>query len=187
MPTGQSTYFNDLDSYNRYIWFDSGANVFHLFVGQCTWYCWSKAKAKALAYPERNINWSSLPTSNAYDWFSDAQDNGYETGSTPKKDSIAVWGGSRGHVAFVETWDGTTICYSEANIRDAGIDANDNCIRVDSSVWSTIEPIVANVNNILGTSITVYNGGGKDGYFHEKSQSVFEAKQSNFLGYIYLN
>ncbi len=195
MPTGQSTYFNDCITYNgypnKYIYWDNvnpfrGVNC----LGQCTWYSWSKAQAKAFAYPSRNLQSYLLPTSHAYKWYSQAAANGLTvSATTPKKDSIAVWGNynnNLGHVAYVEDWDGTNICYSEANVRDPGIPANDNCIRVDSSVYTTIESFVAYMNSTLGTYVTVYSG-GYDGLFHTKTKSNFESKQSLFLGYIYLN
>ena len=51
MPTGQSTLFNDP------IYFDASKNPFvPTYIGQCTWYCWSKAHSKAAGYPDRNLD-----------------------------------------------------------------------------------------------------------------------------------
>ena len=79
----------------------------------CTGYCYGR-------YMEsRGITSCNLPTCNAKDWYSVAQNRGFNCSQTPTVGSIAVFGGTQyGHVAFVE-----------------GIDANGNLL-VSESNWS---------------------------------------------------
>ena len=177
MPTGQSTYFDNPIYFNTANPFRAGG-----YIGQCTWYCWSKANAKAEAYPDRNLDTSYIPTSSAYKWYNEVSSS--HKGSTPKNDCIAVWEGptgeKNGHVAYVETWDGKTVCYSEANWNSSR--NTSNTIQVPSSVYNTIR------NNVqtLAPFVTVKSG-GTDGKFKENTLSDFENRKPNFLGYIYLN
>ena len=60
----------------------------------CTWYAWKMAYEKAgVTLP----GWG-----NAKEWYSDAKRAGYSVGTTPKANSIIVWGGwtSYGHVGL---------------------------------------------------------------------------------------
>ncbi len=69
----------------------------------CTWYAWKMAYEKAgITLP----GWG-----NAKDWYNDARNSGYTVGTTPKANSIIVWGGwtSYGHVGYVESVDGNTL------------------------------------------------------------------------------
>ena len=81
----------------------------------CTWYAWKMAYEKAgVTLP----GWG-----NAKEWYSDAKRTGYSVGTTPKANSIIVWGGwtSYGHVGYVErvsgntlyVWDSTGPCIDE--------------------------------------------------------------------------
>ena len=81
----------------------------------CTWYAWKMAYEKAgVTLP----GWG-----NAKEWYSDAKNAGYSVGTTPKANSIIVWGGwtSYGHVGYVEkvsgntlyVWDSTGPCIDE--------------------------------------------------------------------------
>ena len=81
----------------------------------CTWYAWKMAYEKAgVTLP----GWG-----NAKEWYSDAKRAGYSVGTTPKANSIIVWGGwtSYGHVGYVErvsgntlyVWDSTGPCIDE--------------------------------------------------------------------------
>ena len=81
----------------------------------CTWYAWKMAYEKAgVTLP----GWG-----NAKEWYSDAKNAGYSVGTTPKTNSIIVWGGwtSYGHVGYVEkisgntlyVWDSTGPCIDE--------------------------------------------------------------------------
>ena len=83
----------------------------------CTWYAWKMAYEKAgVTLP----GWG-----NAKEWYSDAKNAGYSVGTTPKANSIIVWGGwtSYGHVGYVEkisgntlyVWDSTGPCIDENN------------------------------------------------------------------------
>ena len=78
----------------------------------CTWYAWKMANERAgISLP----GWG-----NAKNWYNDAKKDGYEVGTTPRANSIIVWGGwtSYGHVGYVETvkdnilyvWDSTGPC-----------------------------------------------------------------------------
>ena len=69
----------------------------------CTWYAWKMAYEKAgVTLP----GWG-----NAKEWYSDAKNAGYSVGTTPKANSIIVWGGwtSYGHVGYVERVSGNTL------------------------------------------------------------------------------
>lgn len=80
-------------------------NIFAMsnYYGQCTWYAWGRAFEKTGV---------RLPcTGNAKTWLDSANARGFITTDVPRKDAIAVWGGTYGHVAYVEeiTEDGTLI------------------------------------------------------------------------------
>lgn len=79
----------------------SSSNPFRNYWGQCTWYAWGRALEKTgVALPYRG---------NAKTWTSGAV-------NTPRANSVVVWtGGTYGHVAFVEAYDGTNIYITEAN------------------------------------------------------------------------
>lgn len=69
----------------------------------CTWYAWQMAYEKAgITLP----GWG-----NAKDWYQDAKKAGYTVGTSPKANSIIVWGGwtSYGHVGYVEKVAGNTL------------------------------------------------------------------------------
>ena len=84
------------------------------YTGQCTWYAWGRAKEKL------NI---SLPfTGDAKSWRTMAEANGFQTGDSPKSNSIMVMrpscscgGASYGHVVFIESIHGSTMTVSEGN------------------------------------------------------------------------
>lgn len=78
----------------------------------CTWYVWKEVNEKLSI---------SLPMlGDAKDWYKNAQKYGYSTGTTPKANSIVVWGGwtEYGHVGYVESvsdniinvWDSAGSC-----------------------------------------------------------------------------
>ena len=72
--------------------------------GNCTWYCWGRANHKlGIKLP----GWNGPGT-----WYNLARNAGYEVGTQPKTNSIIVW---QGHVAFVESWDGSNLIVSECN------------------------------------------------------------------------
>lgn len=81
-------------------------------VGQCTWYCWGRANE---VNEGKYIN---LPTGNAGTWLYTADKQGFAIGEQPSANSIAVFASNSGygHVAFVESYDGTTIHLSEGNV-----------------------------------------------------------------------
>ncbi len=69
----------------------------------CTWYVWNKV------YEKDNI---ALPGwGNAKNWYQDAQNSGYTVGSSPRANSIVVWGSwtEYGHVGYVEQVEGNTL------------------------------------------------------------------------------
>ncbi len=179
LHTGQSTSFEDA------IYFSSN-NPFYVgaLVGQCTWYCWSKAHAKKSAYPSRGINTDHIPTSGAGLWVKDAQKY-YNIGETPKKDSIAVWtNGSSGHVAYVEDYDPNTseVCYSEANWYQ---DTNPSWeIVVDAQYADNIRLNVAShTNKVTVKTTTVNKQKGTDGLFKNAALSTFKEKKKSQNGY----
>lgn len=107
----------------------------------CTWYVWNQVYTKkGIALPKLG---------NAKDWMSNAKKQGFEVGTTPRTNSIAVWNLTEwGHVGYVEkaegskyyTWDAaTTPCYSEESQEKykecifSGLpveDNNDPCLKV---------------------------------------------------------
>lgn len=80
--------------------------------GQCTWWCWSRAK---------EVTGVIMPTSNARDW---AKDTTLKTGKEPKSKSVlSIWdNGSNGrqHVIFIEDYSNGYITFSEGNIGGDG-------------------------------------------------------------------
>lgn len=180
MPTGQSTYFAEE------IYFKSPNPFRNGLIGQCTWYCWSKAHAKADAYPERELDVSNLPTCAAGNWATTAENNGYTVSNTPKSDSIAVW--STGHVAYVELYDSETeeVCFSEANwYTNTNPSAE---IVVPENVRSTIAANVARITSSVEVkSTTVNNQQGTDGMFKTMALDDFKARKSGTCRFIYLN
>ena len=77
--------------------------------GWCTWYVSTR----------RNVTW----VGDAYQWFGNAQAQGYPVGSSPQAGSIMVtWESGLGHVAYVESVnaDGSWLV-SEANFRGFGV------------------------------------------------------------------
>lgn len=74
--------------------------------GQCTAFCWGRAKEKlGISLPFRR---------DAASWWSDPQ--GFQTGQTAKANSIVVWtNGGAGHVGFVEEVVGEQVLFNEAN------------------------------------------------------------------------
>lgn len=179
MPTGQSTYFSEE------IYFKSPNPFRNGLIGQCTWYCWAKAHAKAAAYPDRNLDVSNLPTCGAGSWATVAADNGYTVSSTPKSDSIAVWSG--GHVAYVELYDSSTqeVCFSEANWYTGTNPSYE--IVVPANVQSTIAANVANITSKVTVKSTTNGQAGTDGQFKTMSLSKFKSRRSGTCQFIYLN
>lgn len=74
--------------------------------GNCTWYAWGRFQ-EAQGFTERDPNLDM--NGNAEDWWTYANNHGYETGQAPRPGAIMVWtytdGRSAGHVAFVERVD----------------------------------------------------------------------------------
>lgn len=84
--------------YNRFDW------------GYCTWWVAQR----------RTVTWMG----NAINWYDNAQAQGYAVGDTPAPGAILVrrsayWGGY-GHVAYVESVQGTTFTVSEMNVAGLG-------------------------------------------------------------------
>jgi len=177
MPTGQSTLFNEN------IYFKSPNPFINGLIGQCTWYCWAKAHSKATAYPERHLNVSNLPTCSAGLWATTAAANGYTVSDTPKSDSIACWSG--GHVAYVEVWDGTTVCFSEANWYSGTNPSYE--IVVPSNVFASITANVAAITSSVTVKSTTNGQAGTDGQFKNMPLSTFKTRKSGTCKFIYLN
>ena len=84
--------------------YDSSVNPFAQsnYYGQCTWYVWGRAyELTGKKLPQRG---------SAYTW-----GNGQTISSVPRSNSIAVWTGGYGHVAYVEAVNGNNVTISEAN------------------------------------------------------------------------
>ena len=155
-------------------------------VGQCTWYCWSKAHVKADAYPDRGIDVSHIPIGGAQDWIAEAE-NYYNIGDEPKADSIAVWrvSSKKGHVAYVETCDSNNVCYSEANWYTGGNPSWE--IYVPKAYKDTIAYNVAKLTDKVTVYSTAPDGkDGKDGLFQTMGISEFKTKSGVPCKFIYL-
>lgn len=75
----------------------------------CTWYAWQQA------YDKTGVALPSL--GNAKNWYKKASSLGYNVGSTPKVNSIAVYtGGTFGHVAYVVSIEGDYMTVNEGGI-----------------------------------------------------------------------
>lgn len=92
------------NSYNKTVNPFAQSNLY----GQCTWYAWGRAN---------EVKGTKLPCrGDAKSWYSVAANNGYSVGSTPRKNSIAVWSnGTYGHVAYVEKVSGNNVTITESN------------------------------------------------------------------------
>ena len=94
-------------------WWEDGNKYYDSGNGlpNCTCYCYGRA-AEILGGWDTN-----LPNGNGMDWFGEAQQAGYQTGSTPQLGAIMCWAprdpnsSSYGHVATVEVInaDGTVV------------------------------------------------------------------------------
>lgn len=100
--------------------YSSNENIFtkYGYKGQCTWFTYGRALEKL------GISLPSEFYGNAVDWwYANAKDKTYSYGSEPKPNSIAVWGGGNygyGHVAFVESVEGSTVYFNEGNFSVRG-------------------------------------------------------------------
>jgi surface antigen len=83
-------------------YYSSGSPFYPDYVGECTWYCWGRAKEYK--------NTITLPTSGAGAWYGQTS---FTKLADPVKNSIACW--STGHVAYVEAVVSGTVYFSEAN------------------------------------------------------------------------
>lgn len=86
------------------------------YKGQCTWYAYGRAL---------KLTGKKMPSGDAQTWLNSAIAMGYPTGTRPSKNAVVVLsGGSFGHVAFVEAWDGTSITVSEGNYNNPYANTN---------------------------------------------------------------
>jgi len=95
---------------------DGSLNPFvESYTGQCTWYVYGRIQEKGLVTRDY-LSSKSIFTGNATSWDDDARNAGFEVNKTPKANAIAVWEGSYGHVAFVESVESTnSIKVTESN------------------------------------------------------------------------
>ena len=91
-----------------------GGNTFPS--GQCTWYAWGRMKEKV----GFSIGFTQPSGRDAKLWWTGNMVNNMTKSSTPRKNSIIVWGNNSkpGHVAFVEDVVGNTLYLSEGNGRN---------------------------------------------------------------------
>lgn len=76
--------------------------------GNCTWWVAQR----------RAVTWLG----NGGEWYANARAQGYEVGNTPLAGAILVRSGSYyGHVAYVESVDGTSFTISEMNVSGLGV------------------------------------------------------------------
>jgi len=97
------------------------------FGGQCTAYVWGRAYernsglwliTKGNAYPSAKFWWSgTTPTSTS----GLSANIKHVESQQPAANSLAIWAGdstnTHGHIAYVESWDGTSVSFTEANIK----------------------------------------------------------------------
>ena len=84
--------------------------------GQNTWYCWGRVKEKCgVSLSLGDV----IPSGNAWDWYENARNAGYEVGIEPREDAIAVFSTNDGlgRVAFVEKYENDTAFLSEGDYR----------------------------------------------------------------------
>ena len=128
------------------------------YYGQCTWYAWGRA------YELTGVALNEC-TGNAAKWYNAAKNAGRSVGSTPKANSIAVFGTSAGygHVGYVEAVNGDTVTLSESNNGAYG-------------------KVTTGYVNSLAEGITYYCGA------HNFSSSKLKNRYSGewLIGYIYL-
>lgn len=128
------------------------------YYGQCTWYAWGRA------YELTGVALNEC-TGNAAKWYNAAKNAGRSVGSTPKANSIAVFGTSAGygHVGYVEAVNGDTVTLSESNNSAYG-------------------KVTTGYVNSLAEGITYYCGA------HNFSSSKLKNRYSGewLIGYIYL-
>ncbi len=107
----------------------------------CTWYAWQQAYDRlGIALP----NWG-----NAINWLNRAANDGYNTGSVPKENSIAVWRSSAhsyGHVSYVTAVNGNYMTVNEGGMMDGNRPANGTGI-ING----------ANVSSVVGTLKSAYS------------------------------
>lgn len=107
----------DSDNYNS-----KNALATSGYKGQCTWYSYGRAL--------ESTN-KKTPTGNAQTWITRAITLGLPTGNQPRANSIVVMAGSKfGHVAYVESYDGSKIMISEGNVGNACY-GKDDCDQVE--------------------------------------------------------
>ncbi len=128
--------------------YDNSVNIFSQsgYYGQCTWYAWGRA------YELTGEQLGAL-SGPATDWWSQALTANYTTSSTPRENSIVVF--NYGHVAFVESFDGTNIVISEAN-------------QANIWDWMTFDEGVANYDGRTTYTVDSINVhlGGVTGYIY---------------------
>jgi len=131
------------------------------YKGQCTWYSFGRAL--------ESMN-HKTPTTNAETWISNGIAMGFKTGTQPHANSIAVQvGTSSGHVAYIESYEGTTITVSEGNVGNA-CSGNKDC--------SQVEYAKAHANELVRTK--TYNS------FLEYKRAV-ESSGKYLFGFLYLD
>lgn len=77
--------------------------------GNCTWYAWGRCY---------EVTGHKLPAwGDAGAWYQRAVNAGYETGTTPRENSIMCWTTSNtyGHVAFCESVSGDVVTWTQSN------------------------------------------------------------------------
>ena len=114
----------------------------------CTWYAWQKAYDKAgVALPGLG---------DAKNWYKNAQNKGYSVGTTPKANSIIVWGNwtEYGHVGYVEkvngntlyVWDSASSCIDEENEEYKACMAESVCEETDRACRKNAKRIACEYN-----------------------------------------
>lgn len=78
--------------------------------GNCTWY----AFGRAYEVLGKNPGFDQI-SGNANAWYGWASSHGYTVSQTPRAGSIICWGGTYGHVAFVEKVSGSSVTFTESN------------------------------------------------------------------------
>lgn len=131
------------------------------YKGQCTWYSFGRSL--------ESMN-KKTPTTNAETWLSNGIALGYQTGTQPRPNSIAVQvGTTSGHVAYIESYENDKITVSEGNVGNA-CSGDETC--------SQVEYAKDHANELVRTK--TYNS------FLEYKKSV-EANGKYLVGFLYLD
>ena len=114
----------------------------------CTWYAWK------MAYEKVGVALPGL--GDAKNWYKNALNRGYSVGSTPKSNSVVVWGSwtEYGHVGYVEkvidnilyVWDSANYCIDEEDEEYKKCMAESVCEETDRACKNNAKQVACKYN-----------------------------------------